>query len=150
MMASRGGFSPNLVENLLKYSKAAPQWWKLLEWNLCVAVNKQLFSGSLYDTNCGLSSGTNEVGHESEWVIIGKLMSIHITHNRSWGQHCWNQNQYHYQNYHYYHYNHHPYYLDRCHYFNHHHHHIEWNLIGDLMSICLVQQGAELKSKSVS
>ena len=33
---------------------------------------------SLYDINCGLSSGTNEVGHEREWVIIGKLMSITI------------------------------------------------------------------------
>ena len=59
---------------------AAPQWWKLLEWNLCVAVNKQLFSESFYDTYCGLSSGTNEVGHEREWVIIGKLMSIMHNH----------------------------------------------------------------------
>ena len=51
-----------------------------------------------------------------------------------WGQNCSNQNQSHNQNYH------HLYHLDH----HHHYHHGKWNLIGDLMSICLVQLGAAL------
>ena len=39
---------------------------------------------------------------------------------------------------------HHRHHHDHCHYRHYHHHHGKWNLIGDLMSICLVQLGAVL------
>ena len=84
--------------------------------------------------------------HHGKWNLIGELMSICLVQ-----QHYSIQSQHHNQNYHCYHYNPHLYYLDHCHYHHHHYHHSEWNLIGELMSIRLVQQlGAQIASQTLT
>ena len=46
---------------------------------------------------------------------------------------------------------HHRHHHDHCHYRHYHHHHGKWNLIGELMSIRLVQQlGVQIASQTLT